>query len=184
MTQRPANVRDRLLLAAIDLLRNEGISGATARAICNQVGVAPPALYHHYGSLDSLHSAAVNAAFERVAACYEPARAAGGPLRSIQNSWRMLMQFARENPQMYGLISQRIVQGEMPPLARTAFDQMVADLADLANQRPLRHDPVTAAKLLWAGGLGAATFIAGEAMGGVDDPGLGEVMLDALLASL
>ena len=81
-------------------------------------------------------------------------------------------------------VSQRIVQGEMPPLARTALDQMVADLAELANQRPLRHDPVTAAKLLWAGGLGAATFIAGEAMGGVDDPGLGEVMLDALLASL
>lgn len=184
MTQRPANVRDELLLAAIELLRREGVSGATARAICNQVGVAPPALYHHYGSLDRLHQAAVDAAFERVAACYEPARAAGGPLRSIHNSWRMLMQFARENPQMYGLISQRIVQGEMPPLACTAFEQMVADLAELAAECTLRHDPVTAAKLLWAGGLGAATFIAGEAMGGGEDPSLGEVMLEALLATL
>lgn len=184
MTQRPANVRDELLSAAIELLRTDGAAGATARAICNQVGVGPPALYHHYGSLDRLHHAAVDAAFEKVVACYESAETAGGPLPSIRNSWRMLMQFARENPQMYGLINQQIIQGKMPPLAQNAFDQMVADLARLAQQQPLRHDPATAAKMLWAGGLGAATFIASAALGGEMDLSLGDVMLEALLDAL
>src|SRR5690606_6737923 len=192
MTQRPGNVRDELLSAAIELLRTDGAAGATARAICNQVGVGPPALYHHYGSLDRLHHAAVDVAFEKVVACYSSAEQAGGPLHSIRNSWHMLMQFARENPQMYGLINQQIIQGKMPPLAQNAFDQMVADLALLAQQQPLRHNPATAAKMLWAGGLGAATFIASAALGGemglsISDQvnlSLGDVMLEALLDSL
>ena len=184
MTQRPVNVRDELLSAAIDLLQSDGAAGATARAICNQVGVGPPALYHHYGSLDRLHHAAVDAAFDKVVACYSSAEEAGGPLQSIRNSWGMLMQFARDNPQMYGLINQQIIRGKMPPLAQNAFNQMVADLTLLAQQQPLRHDPATAAKMLWAGGLGAATFIASAALGGERDLSLGEVILQALLDSL
>jgi len=94
------------------------------------------------------------------------------------------MQFARDNPQMYGLINQQIIRGKMPPLAQNAFNQMVADLTLLAQQQPLRHDPATAAKMLWAGGLGAATFIASAALGGERDLSLGEVILQALLDSL
>ncbi len=179
-----SNVRAELLDAAIDLLRSKGTTGATARAICSRVGVGPPALYHHYGNLERLHHAAVAAAFEQVVACYEPAARAGGPLRSLRTSWSMLMRFTRENPKMFGLVNQQVVQGKMPAGTRRAFHQLVSDLTELSTTEELRYDPLTMAKILWSGGMGAAGFIAGESLAGRDEPALAEAMLETLLASL
>ena len=49
------NMRDQILSAAGELLRNHGPSKATARAICDAAGVKAPTLYHYFGDLDRLY---------------------------------------------------------------------------------------------------------------------------------
>lgn len=187
MGQGDLSVREALLDAALALLRLGGPSGATARAICDRVGVGAPALYHYFGSLERLHHAAVDLAFEQVAACYAPVGEDGDPYASMCRSWELLMAFARENPHLYGLINQQLVKGEMPPLARRAFDQLVADLALLNANRPLRKTPEQAAAILWAGGLGAADYVASAVLGdvpGITGAEVGIAIRGALMASL
>lgn len=177
-------VKAALLEAAIDLLQEHGPSGATARAICDRVGVKQPALYHHYGQLETLHQEAVHAVFMRLANYYVPAKESGSPEESIRSSWSLFMRFARENPLMYSFINSQMIKGVMPESIRVSFLQLVEDLNLLAENTALRVEPFKAAQLLWTGANGAATLVA-AAKNNVDiDTDMTDVMLDALMAYL
>src|ERR1043166_9284910 len=46
--------RDRLLLAAAQLMDEAGGTSVSTRAICQRAGVEAPTLYHHFGSKQGL----------------------------------------------------------------------------------------------------------------------------------
>ena len=54
------NARDRLLLAAAELL--EAGSAVSTRAVCDRAGVQAPTLYHHFGSKQGLIDAVASVA--------------------------------------------------------------------------------------------------------------------------
>lgn len=179
-----STVKTDLLNAAIELLKENGPASATARAICDKVGVKQPALYHYYGHLDALHQAAVEAVFEQFAALYEPANKAGSPVKSIRNSWEQLCQFAYENPKLYKILNVEIIDGWLPPSVEEAFNQMVADLQTLDEVNKLNIEPMKAAQVLWAAGNGAATLMASARFHKEVDTSVPAAILDGLLKAL
>lgn len=179
-----STVKIDLLNAAIELLKENGPAAATARAICDKVGVKQPALYHYYGHLDALHQAAVEAVFEQFVALYEPANKAGSPVKSIRNSWEQLCRFAYENPKLYKILNVEIIDGWLPPSVEEAFNQMVADLQTLHDVNRLTLEPMKAAQLLWAAGNGAATLMASARFHSDIDTSVPTAMLDGLLKVL
>ncbi|MDP2005325.1 MAG: TetR/AcrR family transcriptional regulator [Rubrivivax sp.] len=180
----PPSVKQALLDSAVRLLGAQGPSGATARAVCAEVGVGAPALYHHYGDLPSLHRAAVNAAFDRVAVCYRPRSARRDALQSVRDSWALFMQFAAEQPTLCRLVVQQVASGDAPPSVVAAYTRMVADLGELRAQGRLARPPADAAQMLWAAALGAAVLVACAAQDDRLDPNLNLPVLEALLAAL
>ena len=178
------SVKQALLDSAVRLLGAQGPAGATARAVCADVGVAAPALYHHYGDLPGLHRAAIDAAFDRVAACYRPRSAARDALQSVRDSRLLFMQFAAEQPQLCRLVVQQVAGGQPPRSVAAAFTRMVADLGELRAQGRLLRRPPEAAQMLWAGALGAAVLVACAVDDVRLDPRLHLPMLDALLAAV
>lgn len=178
------SVKQALLDSAVRLLGAQGPAGATARAVCAEVGVAAPALYHHYGDLPGLHRAAIDAAFDRVAACYRPRSAARDALQSVRDSWALFMQFAAEQPQLCRLVVQQVASGHPPRSVAAAYARMVDDLGELRAQGGLARPPAEAAQMLWAGALGAAVLVACARGEERLDGGLHRPMLDALLLAV
>lgn len=178
------SVKEALLESAVRLLATHGREGATTRAICAEVGVGAPTLYHHYGDLNGLHQAAIRHAFTTISACYRPRAQGSDPLQSVRDSWNMLMKFALEHPRMCRLVIQQTINREMEPGVSSIYDNIVSDLNELYQAGQMVMAPTTAAYMFWAGAIGAAALLAHGEQGKPVDDSVAQVMLEALLAAL
>ncbi|HEX6342625.1 TetR/AcrR family transcriptional regulator [Umezawaea sp.] len=106
------NARDRLLLAAAELL--EGGGTVSTRAVCERAGVQAPTLYHHFGSKQGLIDAVVNHGFTQ----YTAVESSGDPLSDLREGWDRHVRFGLEHPSFYGLLYGRAEPGK--PCAITA----------------------------------------------------------------
>ena len=76
--------RERLVQAAIETLKEEGFAGASARAIAAAAGVNQALVFYHFGTVNDLLLAALDATSERRMARYQEAVAsATGPAELI-----------------------------------------------------------------------------------------------------
>src|ERR1700680_1614434 len=57
--------RDRLLLAAAELMHQSGEPTVSTRAVCERAGVEAPTLYHHFGSKQGLIDAVIQHGFNQ-----------------------------------------------------------------------------------------------------------------------
>ncbi|MFJ5985510.1 TetR/AcrR family transcriptional regulator [Lentzea sp. NPDC092896] len=106
------NARDRLLLAAAELL--EGGGTLSTRAVCERAGVQAPTLYHHFGSKQGLIDAVLNHGFTQ----YTAVESSGDPLDDLREGWDRHVRFGLEHPSFYGLLYGRAEPGK--PCAVTA----------------------------------------------------------------
>lgn len=65
-----ADTKERLRLAAFDVVRTKGLSAASARAIGTAAGVNQALIFYHFGTVNELIEAASNEAVERSVARY------------------------------------------------------------------------------------------------------------------
>src|SRR5581483_10001103 len=63
--RRPAEVRQLLLEAAVDVFSSRGHAGASTKVIADTAGVSESALFGHFSSKDKLFAGAVSEPFER-----------------------------------------------------------------------------------------------------------------------
>src|SRR5579859_3307052 len=96
-TSSTANARDRLLLAAAQLLAESGDRTLSTRAVCKLAGVQAPTLYHHFGSKQGLIDAVINYGFTQYVES-EQGSGADDPLVSIRRGWERHVQFGLEHP--------------------------------------------------------------------------------------
>ncbi|SDH58695.1 transcriptional regulator, TetR family [Pseudonocardia oroxyli] len=106
------NARDRLLLAAAELLESGGT--VSTRAVCERAGVQAPTLYHHFGSKQGLIDAVANHGFTQ----YTAMESSGDPLDDLREGWDRHVRFGLEHPAFYALLYGRAEPGR--PCAVTA----------------------------------------------------------------
>jgi len=178
-------VKRDLLKSAVRLLSADGRKGATARAICAEVGVGAPAMYHHYGDLAGLHKAAIDETFRKVAATYRQSTKTTGPLQGIRDSWALFMHIAHEEPRICRIVIEHILAGEIPRAIESNLRYIAKDLANLKAQGTLRYSPEFAAQLLWVAAIGSICVTATERKDGdAASPAIQESMVDVILNSL
>jgi AcrR family transcriptional regulator len=66
------DTRARILTAALDVLREEGIAGLSARSIARQGGFNQALIFYHFGSVEGLLIAVARSESERRSALYAP----------------------------------------------------------------------------------------------------------------
>ena len=98
-----ANTRDRLLLAAAELLHESGGRTASTRAICERAGVQAPTLYHHFGSKQGLIDAVIQHGFNQYVTA-GPEGETIDPIDSLRHGWDRHVQFGLEHPNFYALL--------------------------------------------------------------------------------
>src|SRR5712671_3236961 len=102
--RRDLATRDRLLLAATQLLDEAAGGPVSTRQIVDRAGVRAPTLYHHFGSKQALLDAVVSHGFTEF---LRARRAAGGtsdPIDDIREGWDNHVAFGLEFPSAYAHI--------------------------------------------------------------------------------
>src|SRR2546428_13217209 len=107
-SRKPSAVRDRLLLAAAQLLHEAGGKEVSTRAICERAGVQAPTLYHHFGSKQGLLDAVVNYGFTQYVQAPSPG---GDPVDRIREGWDRHVEYGLAHPAFYVLLYGQIEPG-------------------------------------------------------------------------
>src|SRR3954468_3520437 len=145
------STRDRLLLAAGQLLHEAGDGPVSTRAICERAGVQAPTLYHPFGSKQGLLDAVVNYGFTQYVQVPSPD---GDPVDRIRAGWDRHVEYGLENPQFYVLLYGQIEPG-VPCNLTSSAEAMLLDLfTPLAREGRLRVEAAEAARQLAAANSG------------------------------
>jgi AcrR family transcriptional regulator len=148
------NTRDRLLLAAAELLHESGGRSASTRAICERAGVQAPTLYHHFGSKQGLIDAVIQHGFNQYV---DPARSTGEPMDpvdSIRQGWDRHVQFGLDHPSFYALLYGNVERGRPCAITSPALSRLTELLRAAARRGQLRVPPEAAAAHLLAANVG------------------------------
>jgi AcrR family transcriptional regulator len=82
-TNDPQDTRSRIVAAALDALRENGIAGISARTIARQGGFNQALIFYHFGSVEGLLMAVARSESERRTALYAPALRDVGSLSEL-----------------------------------------------------------------------------------------------------
>ncbi|MBM7495087.1 AcrR family transcriptional regulator [Micromonospora luteifusca] len=176
------DVRSGIVAAASQLLRDEGATAVTTRAVAQAAGVQAPTIYRLFGDKDGL----IDAVAEHVMATYVSAKAAavaeGDPVADLRSGWRVHVEFGLANPELYALLGARGRGGPSPATA-AGIEVLRTRVRRLAAAGLLRVDEQRALMMIHAAGNGTilALLATSEEK---RDAGLSDAMLDAVLSSI
>lgn len=176
------DTKTKLIDATIDVLRGDGITGVSARAVAARAGVNQALVFYHFGTLAELIDAATRHAVDTSADHYRAAFAEVGSLAALLHVGRAL-HAAEQASGNVALMAQLMAGGQHDPrlaaAARYGMDRWIAEIESVV-ERVLRTSVL--ADIADARGLArvvCAGFIGLELYDGVDSSG-GAAALDAL----
>jgi AcrR family transcriptional regulator len=175
--------RDRLLLAAAQLLVESGDRTASTRAICDRAGVTAPTLYHHFGSKQGLIDAVLNHGFTQYVGADGDAVESADPLADVRAGWDRHVQFGLEHPTFYALLYGAVEPGRPCVVTAPAQARLLALFAIAARRGLLRVPPADAAAQLLAANVGVTLSLIPQPDAG-RDPGLSHQVREAILAAI
>jgi AcrR family transcriptional regulator len=176
-----AQTRDRLLLAAAELLESAGGEDVSTRAICERAGVRSPTLYHHFGSKERLLDAVVSHGFRAFLASSPPTD--DDPIERIRTGWDLHVRFGLENPSFYALVYGRARPGQPCAVVAELQAMILKTLEPAATSGQLRVAPEHAAAQIVAASSGVALSLIAQPED-KRDLALSDRVRDAILSSI
>jgi AcrR family transcriptional regulator len=173
--------RDRLLLAAAELLEAAQGAEVSTRAICQRAGVQAPTLYHHFGSKRGLEDAVVTHGFKQYLADRAALGGDGDPLDDIRAGWDLHVRYGLENPYFYGLVYGRVIPGKPCGVVAEVEAMILQALQPAARSGRLRVPPEQAAREILAASTGVVLTLITQPEG---DLSLSDDVRDAVLARI
>jgi len=167
------NLREALIQAARELIKEKGPAGFTFADAARSAGVSPAAPYRHFRDREALLADVAREGFTRFEAMLTTGWANGKPdaLTAFHNVGRAYLAFAREEPAFYSAMFEAGLPFEGDPDLREAADRAFAVLrraadAFCARLPSDRRPPALMMSLhLWALAHGIASLF-GRADGG------------------
>lgn len=141
---------DMLLNAALKLLEEKGEAQFTTRNVCAIANITAPSLYHHFGSVDGLLSAAIEQAFSQFLASKQAAVQSDDPATALREGWDDYVRFAAARPRLYAAMMSRVLDGAEIPAASQAYSLLLSRISAIAMQNRLAPSVDDAASIIWA----------------------------------
>jgi AcrR family transcriptional regulator len=142
--------RDRLLLAATQLLDEAAGGRVSTREITERAGVRAPTLYHHFGSKQALLDAVVSHGFKEF---LRSRRASGDdrdPLEDIRSGWDSHVAFGLDFPSAYAHIYGNVKPGVPCGVTEDVRAHLLEALQPAAMRGLLNVAPAEAATTILA----------------------------------
>jgi AcrR family transcriptional regulator len=130
------NLREALIKAARDLIKEKGPAGFTFADAARSAGVSPAAPYRHFRDRDALLADVAREGFQRFEAMLSTGWAAGkpDPITAFHNIGRAYLAFARAEPAYYTAMFESGVSPDLNAELRAASDRSFAVLRSAADQ--------------------------------------------------
>ncbi|WP_314173101.1 TetR/AcrR family transcriptional regulator [Streptomyces winkii] len=177
------NARDRLLLAAGELLNKSGDRNVSTRAVCELAGVRAPTLYHHFGSKQGLIDAVINHGFTQYVRPQHAPEDSEDPAEDLRQGWDRHVRFGLEHPAFYALLYGQVDPGKPCTITAPAH-AMLRDLLTVAARQGLLKVPAEdAAEQILAANIGVTLSLITQPEG-ERDMGLSDRVREAALAGV
>ncbi len=173
--------RDRLLLAAAELLEAAQGAEVSTRAITERAGVQAPTLYHHFGSKRGLEDAVATHGFKQFLAERENAGGSHDPIDDIREGWDLHVRYGLENPSFYGLVYGRAIPGKPCGVVAEVEAMILRALEPAARAGRLRVPAEQAAREILAASTGVVLTLITQPG---DDLSLSDDVRDAVLGRI
>jgi AcrR family transcriptional regulator len=152
MGRKPGHTRQRMVIAAVELLRERGASAVTVDAVLARSGAPRGSVYHHFpGGRDELILAAVRHAADYITSRIDATVQSGDPVQALDSFVRFWKKTLRDTDYLAGcpVVAVAVDAHQDPPeaavLAREVFIQWQAKLQELLLD--CGTDPARAARL-------------------------------------
>ena len=119
--------RARILDAAWDLARRDGLAAITLREVARRVGMRAPSLYTYFGSKNAMYDAMYADAARQLADTLAGRPRGGDPRETLRSRMRLFTAFCVADPVRYQMLFERPVPGFEP--APESFTITAAALA-------------------------------------------------------
>jgi AcrR family transcriptional regulator len=149
-----AAARNRIVLAATDLLSDGGRDAVTTRSVSAAAGVQPPTIYRIFGDMDGLLDAVARQAFEDYLRDKHDLGETDDPVDDLRRSWDLHVEFGLTKPAFYILMYGGSADGKVSPLRDQAVARLRAMIARVAAVGRLRMSVERATALMYANGIG------------------------------
>jgi AcrR family transcriptional regulator len=138
MGRKPGLTRQRMVIAAVELLRERGASAVTVDAVLARSGAPRGSVYHHFpGGRDELVLAAVRHAADYITSRVDSTVQSGDPVQALEGFVRFWKKTLRDTDYLAGcpVVAVAVDAHQDPPeaatLARDVFAQWQAKLQQL-----------------------------------------------------
>jgi AcrR family transcriptional regulator len=130
------NLREALIKAARDLIKEKGPAGFTFADAARSAGVSPAAPYRHFRDRDALLADVAREGFQRFEAMLSTGWAAGkpDPITAFHNIGKAYLAFARAEPAYYTAMFESGLSPDLNAELRAASDRSFAVLRSAADQ--------------------------------------------------
>jgi AcrR family transcriptional regulator len=130
------NLREALIQAARELIKEKGPGGFTFADAARSAGVSPAAPYRHFRDREALLADVAREGFTRFEAMLTTGWAAGkpDPITAFHNVGRAYLAFARSEPAYYAAMFESGLPPDLSPELRAASDRAFGVLRTAAEQ--------------------------------------------------
>lgn len=149
-------MRETLIAAALKVIEKRGEARFSTRSVCALAHVKAPTLYHHFGSVDGLLSAAITEAFEQFLVSKKAAIQSLDPVVALAEGWDDYVRFAAERPRLYAAMMARVLHGADIAAAGQAYALLLEKISAISTEGRLAVTKDAAAQLAWASANAAA----------------------------
>lgn len=175
-----SELRERIVVAAVHLLQQDGADAVTTRAVADAARVQAPTIYRLFGDKDGLLAEVA----QRVFASYVAGKAVAGqtedPVADLRAGWNTHLGFGLANPALFALLARR---GDPSPAAVAGFEILRGRVERVAAAGRLRVSVLRAVEMIHAAGIGTVLTLLARSPED-RDPGLGDAVYDTLMRSI
>jgi AcrR family transcriptional regulator len=174
----------KIMECAARLLRTEGASAVTTRAVAQAAGMQAPTIYRFFDDKDAL----LDAVAEHVFASYVAGKAladdddGGDPVADLRAGWDTHIGFGLANAALFGLLTDP-GRGARSPAAAAGLEVLRARVHRVAAAGRLRVPERRAVELIHAAGTGTVLTLL-SAPPEHRDPGLADAMYDTVMRAV
>lgn len=177
-------MKEKILQTTARLISKNGVHSTSTRAICAEMGITAPTLYYYFADKDLLFDSVMNHSFESHFDKIKRVTTGEDPIGDLQAAWDAYMQFVNDEPDLYSIMINCILRGQVPEAGVRCLEDLVEKFGSHELKGRLVHDARKSAAIYLSTAQGIAVMSLADKSSATKKKDLQSSVRDLILNSL